>query len=54
MLLVARAVVVAALAREESRGAHQREDFPEMREDWRVNQLIRGEALSLTRRAVPA
>jgi succinate dehydrogenase / fumarate reductase, flavoprotein subunit len=54
MLLVARAVIVAALAREESRGAHQREDFPDMREDWRVNQLIRGEGLNLTRQAVPA
>ncbi|UPY35700.1 FAD-binding protein [Sediminicoccus sp. KRV36] len=54
MLLVARAVVEAALAREESRGAHQREDFPQTQPAWQVNQLTRGEALRLTRAAVPA
>jgi succinate dehydrogenase/fumarate reductase flavoprotein subunit len=41
MLTVARAVTEAALRRPESRGAHQREDFSEMRTDWRVNQVIR-------------
>jgi succinate dehydrogenase / fumarate reductase flavoprotein subunit/fumarate reductase (CoM/CoB) subunit A len=40
MLLVARSVVEAALLRKESRGAHQREDFPAMIDDWACNQTI--------------
>ena len=54
MLLVAQCVVRAAIARKESRGAHQREDFPGMLPEWDLNQCLswRDGELSLGR--VPA
>ena len=41
MLSVAHAVTATALKRTESRGAHQREDFPKMLPQWQVHQRVR-------------
>jgi succinate dehydrogenase / fumarate reductase flavoprotein subunit len=40
MLLVARSVTLPAIARVESRGAHQREDHPGMEDTWGINQVV--------------
>jgi succinate dehydrogenase/fumarate reductase flavoprotein subunit len=50
MLAAAETVVSAALARCESRGAHQREDFPDGDESWLKNQVIELEAGRLVTR----
>jgi succinate dehydrogenase / fumarate reductase, flavoprotein subunit len=56
MLLTAETILRSALLREESRGAHYREDFPETSDDWTKNVVCsRGAdgALSLSIEAVP-
>jgi succinate dehydrogenase flavoprotein subunit len=40
MLAVAHAVTATALKRTESRGAHQREDFPKMLPQWQAHQRV--------------
>lgn len=58
LLCVARVLVAAALQRQETRGCHWRDDFPERDEtDWRRHLVVRlgtGRALELSRTDTPA
>jgi succinate dehydrogenase / fumarate reductase flavoprotein subunit len=58
MLIVSECTARAALEREESRGGHTREDFPEMNPEWREVNLIcslnaTGDGIDLTRKPLP-
>jgi succinate dehydrogenase / fumarate reductase, flavoprotein subunit len=57
MLLVSECTAQAALAREESRGGHTREDFPRMDPQWRLVNLVcalDGDEVSLRPQPVPS
>ena len=51
MRLVAECVTRAALNRTESRGAHQREDYPQAAPDWQTHQVIQNEHCKIARLA---
>jgi len=56
MLVVSECTATAALAREESRGGHTREDFPAMDPRWRTVNLVcsvEGDEVRLTEQPVP-
>jgi succinate dehydrogenase / fumarate reductase flavoprotein subunit len=57
MLLVSECIARAALARQESRGGHTRDDFPAMDSAWRrVNLVCRldGDGIAVTRQPLPS
>jgi succinate dehydrogenase / fumarate reductase flavoprotein subunit len=57
ILLIAECVAQAALERQESRGGHTRDDYPEMSPEWRKVNLIcslDGDRVLLRRQPIPA
>ncbi|HYH35569.1 MAG TPA: fumarate reductase/succinate dehydrogenase flavoprotein subunit [Nocardioides sp.] len=58
MLVVSEAIARAALAREESRGGHTRDDFPKPSEEWATKNLVvrldeAGTGVTLTEQPLP-
>ncbi len=57
MLLVAECVAMAALERQESRGGHTRDDYPDMSPEWRKVNLIlslNGDRIEMVHQPMPA
>jgi L-aspartate oxidase len=54
LMTVAAAVVASARLREESRGAHWRDDWPRARDDWHGHLLAERDAGGLRHSFVPA
>jgi succinate dehydrogenase / fumarate reductase, flavoprotein subunit len=56
IMLMAECVAEAALARQESRGGHTRDDYPGMRPEWRKINLVcglDGDQITITRQPTP-